>query len=102
MATPAGPSWCPIHVRPPRCDGAGYVDEIVITSGAEEIARHRRSYGAGDFVFNPLHYLPLLEQKVGALDQVAPLQGRDLPTEFTTLRWLLERSVESQEPLCRR
>ena len=77
-------------MRPPRCDGAGYVDEIVITSGAEEIARHRRSYGAGDFVFNPLHYLPLLEQKVGALDQVAPLQGRDLPTEFTTLRRVLE------------
>ena len=67
-----------------------YVDEIVITSGAEEIARHRRSYEAGDFVFNPLHYLPLLEQKVGALDQAAPLQGWDLPTEFTTLRRLLE------------
>ena len=67
-----------------------YVDEIVITSGAEEIARHRRSYEAGDFVFNPLHYLPLLEQKVGALDQAAPLQGWALPIEFATQRRLLE------------
>jgi len=67
-----------------------YVDEIVITSGVEEIARHRRSYEAGDFVFNPLHYLPLLEQKVGALDQAAPLQEWDLPVEFATLRRLLE------------
>lgn len=67
-----------------------YVDEVVITSGAEEIARHSRSYEAGDFVFNPLHYLPLLERKVGALDQAAPLQGWDLPTEFATLRRLLE------------
>jgi transposase len=67
-----------------------YVDEVVIAAGADEIARHRRSYDAGDFVFNPLHYLPLLEQKVGALDQAAPLQGWALPAEFATLRRLLE------------
>jgi hypothetical protein len=36
--------------------------------GAEVIARHRRSYERDDFVFNPLHYLALLEQKIGALD----------------------------------
>lgn len=41
-------------------------------------------------VFDPLHFLPLLEQKVGALDQAAPLQGWALPTEFATLRRLLE------------
>jgi hypothetical protein len=66
-----------------------YVDEVVITSGAEEIARHRRSYDGGDFVFDPLHYLALLEQKVGALDQAAPLQGWSLPTEVSCS----ERSV---------
>jgi transposase len=52
-----------------------YVDDVVITSGGDEIARHRRSYEAADFVFDPLHYLALLEQKVAALDQAAPLQG---------------------------
>ena len=66
------------------------VDEVVIVADGQEIARHRRSYEAGDLVFNPLHYLALLEQKVGALDQAAPLQGWDLPTEFATLRRLLE------------
>ena len=35
-------------------------------------------------------YLPLLEQKGGALDQAAPLQGWDLPGEFATLHRLLE------------
>lgn len=68
----------------------GYVGEVVITAGGEEIARHRRSYETADFVFNPLHYLALLEQKVGALDQAAPLQGWELPPEFATLRRLLE------------
>src|SRR6516165_3254530 len=68
----------------------GYVHEVVICCGAETIARHPRSYEREDFVFNPLHYLPLLEQKIGALDQAAPLVGWDLPEEFATLRRLLE------------
>ncbi len=68
----------------------GYVHEVVITCGAEIIARHPRSYEREDFVFNPLHYLALLEQKTNALDQAAPLAGWKLPEEFVTLRRLLE------------
>jgi transposase len=68
----------------------GYVHEVVIGCGAEVIARHRRSYEKADMVFDPMHYLALLEQKVGALDQAAPLQGWDLPNEFATLHRLLE------------
>jgi hypothetical protein len=54
------------------------------------IARHPRSYEREDFVFNPLHYLALLERKIGALDQAAPLVGWNLPEAFQTLRRLLE------------
>ena len=43
----------------------GYVHEVVIACAAEEIARHPRSYEREDFVFNPLHYLALLERKIG-------------------------------------
>ena len=68
----------------------GYVGEVVIGAGTDIIARHRRSYEKADMVFDPLHFLPLLEQKIGALDQAAPLQGWDLPQEFATLRRLLE------------
>ena len=68
----------------------GYVHEVVIACGAEEIARHPRSYEREDFIFNPLHYLALLERKIGALDQAAPLAGWALPEEFATLRRLLE------------
>ena len=45
----------------------GYVHEVVISCGSEVIARHRRSYDRDDFVFDPLHYLPLLEQEDGSL-----------------------------------
>ena len=51
---------------------------------------HKRSYAKADMIFDPLHFLPLLEQKVGALDQAAPLQGWDLPDVFATLHRLLE------------
>ena len=66
---------------------------MVVACGAEAIARHPRSYEREDFVFNPLHYLELLERKIGALDQAAPLAGWALPGEFATLRRLLEARV---------
>src|ERR1700710_122676 len=68
----------------------GYVDTVVIACGADVIARHLRSYEREDFVFDPLHYLALLERKTGALDQAAPLADWNLPEAFTVLRRLLE------------
>jgi hypothetical protein len=41
-------------------------------------------------VFNRLHYLALLERKIGALDQAAPLVGWELPEEFVQVLRLLE------------
>jgi len=68
----------------------GYVHEVVIGCGAEIIARHPRSYEREDLIFDPIHYLSLLEKKIGALDQAAPLAGWKLPDAFATLRRLLE------------
>ena len=59
----------------------GYVAQVVISCGAEVIARHPCSYEKDDFVFDPIHYLALLEQKMTALDQAAPLQGWELHEE---------------------
>jgi hypothetical protein len=74
----------------------GYVHEVVISCGAEVIARHPRSYEREDFVFDPLHYLALIEQKINALDQAAPLAGWQLPEAFATLRRLLEARMGKQ------
>jgi hypothetical protein len=68
----------------------------VIACGGEVIARHPRSYEREDFVFEPLHYLALIEQKINALDQAAPLAGWVLPEEFATLRRLLEARMGEQ------
>ena len=68
----------------------GFVHEVVIACGSEVIARHRRNYGREDVEFEPRHYLALLEEKTGALDQAAPLAGWELPECFLQLRRLLE------------
>ena len=68
----------------------GYVHEVVIVCGGEEIARHPRSYEKEDVVYNPLHYLKILESKSNAFDQAAPLKGWDLPQEFERLRRVME------------
>ena len=69
----------------------GYTDRVVIVHSNEVIARHTRSYAKQDVVYDPLHYLPLLERKANALDQAAPLAAWDLPHEFDRLRRLMER-----------
>jgi transposase len=68
----------------------GFVHEVVICAASEVIARHPRSYEREDMIFDPLHYLALLEQKPNALDQAAPLAGWDLPEGFAQLRRLME------------
>jgi len=54
------------------------------------MARHPRSYEREDMIFDPLHYLALLEHKPNALDQAAPLAGWNLPQGFAQLRRLME------------
>jgi transposase len=68
----------------------GYVDRVVIGCAGDVIARHPRCYEREDMVFDPVHYLSLLEKKINALDQAAPLAEWDLPPEFQTLRRLME------------
>ncbi len=68
----------------------GFVTRVVIGCAAQVIADHPRSYDTGDMVFDPLHYLPLIERKIMSFDQAAPLQGWELPEAFATLQRLLE------------
>jgi hypothetical protein len=67
-----------------------FVQRVVIVSGCEVIAEHKRSYEREATIYDPLHYLALLEHKSRALDQAAPLAGWQLPECFVQLRRLLE------------
>jgi hypothetical protein len=71
-----------------------YVHRIVIVAGSEVIAEHKRSYEREAAIYDPLHYLALLEHKSRALDQAAPLVGWQLPECFATLRRLIEARLK--------
>jgi hypothetical protein len=75
----------------------GFVDHVAIC-GADEIARHSRIYGRGQFVFDPKHYLALLEQKPGALDQAAPLQNYAIDHPVEGSAHIDFRSPDAQVP----
>jgi len=64
----------------------GYVDRVQIYYQGRKIATHQRLWDKGDGVFDPLHYLALLERKPGALDHARPLVDWHLPECFSVLR----------------
>ena len=86
----------------------GYVHRVVIACSSQIIARHERSYeretgaptdrsssvGWETAVYDPLHYLALLERKSRALDQAAPLTGWQLPQCYAELRRLLDTRLK--------
>ena len=54
------------------------------------IAKHRRCWDRECQIFDPMHYLELLERKPGALDHARPLEDWQLPLCFNTYRRCLE------------
>jgi transposase len=51
-----------------------YPFRIDILHQDQVVAVHRRSYGHKEDVYEPLHYLPLLEQRPGAFEHARPLR----------------------------
>ncbi|MFC1997176.1 IS21 family transposase [Chloroflexota bacterium] len=51
-----------------------YPFHIEILNGTEILARHQRSYAHKQEIFDPLHYLPLLEQRPGAFEHAKPIR----------------------------
>jgi len=68
----------------------GFVSHIEICHYNMIIAVHHRCWGKEQQVFDPLHYLPLLERKPGSLPYAKPLQELVLPQCFAILQQRLE------------
>jgi transposase len=68
----------------------GYIDRVVVVADAQVVAWHRRSYGRGEKVLDPLHYLVVLRQKPAALDHAPVYRDWQLPAAFAALRQSLE------------
>lgn len=68
-----------------------YADRIVIVSNNEIVGDHPRHFGRSKTVFDPWHYLPVLDRKPGALRNGAPFKGWDLPVAIQRVRNRLKR-----------
>jgi transposase len=56
-----------------------YAGRIVLAIKGEAVAEHRREFGKGHYVLDPLHYLPVLSRKPGALRNGRPFLEWDMP-----------------------
>jgi transposase len=74
----------------------GYVDKVIIAQAHTIIAQHPRCYGEAQLIYNPIHYLALLERKPGAFSQAAPLQNWKLPPAFSEIQRQLEERKGNQ------
>ena len=73
----------------------GGIEEVTIAVGADVVARHHRHWGKEHTVYDPRHYLALLERKPGAFDHARPLEHWNLPECFGVLRRRLEGELAS-------
>ena len=63
-----------------------FIDHIEVFRDTQQIARHERSYGQGEQVLDPLHYLSTLGAKPAYLDHTSVYRNWRLPAAFNRLR----------------
>jgi transposase len=72
-----------------------YADRIVVRLDGEVVAEHARVFGRDRTRYEPLHYLPVLARKPGALRNGAPFKDWELPPNLAKLRARLGRSDDA-------
>jgi len=63
-----------------------YAEQIVIRQDGRIVAEHPRSFGRGDTIYDPWHYVPVLARKPGALRNGAPFKDWVLPAAMERVR----------------
>jgi len=76
-----------------------YADRIVIRQDGRIVAEHRRSYGRGETVYDPWHYVPVLARKPGALRNGAPFKDWVLPAALERVRRKLAGSDDGDRQM---
>src|SRR5437660_8723710 len=76
-----------------------YADRIVIRQDGELVAEHRRSFGRGQTVYDPWHYVPVLARKPGALRNGAPFKDWVLPAAMERVRRKLAGAADGNRQM---
>ena len=67
-----------------------YANRIIMVMNGITVAVHKRYFGRDKVIYDPWHYLAVLEQKPGALRNGAPFKQWELPEAINDVRKLLE------------
>src|ERR1700732_416508 len=78
---------------------SGYADRIVIRHDGRIVAEHPRSFGRGDTVYDPWHYVPVLSRKPGALRNGAPFKDWVLPAAMERVRRKLAGAADGNRQM---
>jgi transposase len=76
-----------------------YADRIVIRQDGRLVAEHPRSFGRGETVYDPWHYVPVLARKPGALRNGAPFKDWVLPAALEKVRRKLADSDDGDRQM---
>jgi transposase len=68
----------------------GYVARVEVVAEGRVVAAHSRSYGRGEQILDPIHFLASLGRRPAALDHANVYRQWVLPALFTELRQSLE------------
>lgn len=83
-SVPARVAGRPVEVQ-------AYAERIVVRQDGEIATEHSRCFGRGQTIYDPWHYVPVLNRKPGALRNGAPFRNWTLPRSLTRLRRRLDR-----------
>ena len=71
-----------------------YADRLIIRQDGRVVAEHPRSFGRGEAIYDPWHYVPVLARKPGALRNGAPFKDWVLPP---ALEWVRRKLTGSND-----
>jgi transposase len=76
-----------------------YADRVIIRQDGRVVAEHPRSFGRGEAIYDPWHYVPVLARKPGALRNGAPFKDWVLPPTLERVRRKLTGSNDGDRQM---
>jgi transposase len=76
-----------------------YADRMIIRQDGVVVGEHVRSFGRGETVYDPWHYVPVLMRKPGALRNGAPFKDWLLPASLERIRRKLKVSPDGDRQM---
>jgi hypothetical protein len=76
-----------------------HAPKIVILQDGEVVGEHDRVFGRDRTIYDPWHYVPVLERKPGAIRNGAPFKGMPLPSAMAKVRMRLARTPDGDRQM---